>query len=85
MSDDRSVSAEYYLKHPTARKPEYASTRAAGMDFFALPNEESERGAYYSLIGVGREAKQMRRIAREWLELGRERITDPENTAALTP
>jgi dUTP pyrophosphatase len=38
MPDDRAVRAEYFLKTPDARKPEYASTRAAGMDFFAAEN-----------------------------------------------
>jgi hypothetical protein len=57
----------------------------AGMDFFALPNEESERGVFYSLIGVGRDTKQMRGLAKQWLELGPAGIADPENTAALTP
>jgi dUTP pyrophosphatase len=33
--DVRSVPVEYYLKSPSARKPEYGSERAAGMDFFA--------------------------------------------------
>ena len=36
MSDpSHSVTAEYYLKTATAKKPEYKSGRAAGMDFFA--------------------------------------------------
>ncbi len=30
-----ALLAEYYLKTDTARKPEYKSARAAGMDFFA--------------------------------------------------
>lgn len=57
----------------------------AGMDFFALSNEESERGVYYSLIGVGRDTKQMRRVVRQWLELGQAGIADPEGTSGLTP
>ena len=33
--DVRSVPVEYYVKSESARKPEYGSDRAAGMDFFA--------------------------------------------------
>ncbi len=31
----RTVAVEYYLKSRSARRPEYGSERAAGMDFFA--------------------------------------------------
>jgi dUTP pyrophosphatase len=32
---DQTLAADYYLKSGTAKKPEYRSERAAGMDFFA--------------------------------------------------
>lgn len=56
----------------------------AGMDFFALPNEESARGVYYSLIGVGGDDfEAIRRVARQWLEKGAQAITQPESGADL--
>jgi hypothetical protein len=43
----------------------------AGMDMFAVANAEVERGEYWSLIGVGgKDMEAVRRVAREWLELG---------------
>jgi hypothetical protein len=43
----------------------------AGMDFFAVANEEVARGEYWSLVGVGREDLEVvRRLSRKWLELG---------------
>jgi hypothetical protein len=44
------------------------------MDFFALPNQESARGNFYSLIGVGGGIERIRALAREWLEFGPARI-----------
>ena len=56
----------------------------AGMDFFALPNEEAERGNFYSLIGVGgHNLEQVRDLAREWLKLGPAGISKPGSTARL--
>ncbi len=50
----------------------------AGMDFFALPNEESERGVYYSLIGVGgANLEEVRRIAHSWLSAGPSGVANP--------
>ena len=48
------------------------------MDFFALPNEESERGVYYSLIGVGgSDLERIREIGRKWLSMGPEQVSTP--------
>lgn len=56
----------------------------AGMDFFALPDEEVERGTFYSLIGVGGEnLEDIRRIARQWLDPGPEGTTRPASAAGL--
>lgn len=57
-----------------------------GMDFFALPNEESERGVYYSLIGVGgSDLERIREVGRAWLSMGPAGITQPSSAAALSP
>jgi hypothetical protein len=54
----------------------------AGMDLFAMKNEEAERGEYWSLIGVGGEDdERIRRLAHEWLS-GKPRA--PEFSATLT-
>lgn len=51
----------------------------AGMDFFALPNEQVERRNYFSLIGVGgKDMEPIRRLARGWLESGARGTADPE-------
>jgi hypothetical protein len=56
----------------------------AGMDFFALPNEESARGFYYSLMGVGgNDLEAVRAIARQWLRKGESAICLPDSPADL--
>jgi hypothetical protein len=55
------VSQETLGRYPNHFSP-------AGMDFFALPNEECERGVYYSLIGVGGvNLESIRKVAKQWL------------------
>jgi hypothetical protein len=54
-----------------------------GMDFFALPNEESERGNFYSLIGIGGDLERVRALARKWLDWGPARIQSPDSAAGL--
>jgi hypothetical protein len=39
----------------------------AGMDFFALPNEESARGVFYSLLGVTADIESARSMGARWL------------------
>jgi hypothetical protein len=54
------------------------------MDFWDLPNEQSARRVFYSLIGVGGENLEVVRIvARKWLDNGEVGIVDPNTTAAL--
>ena len=69
-------------KDSMGRYPNHFSP--AGMDFFALPNEESERGRFYSLIGVGSgDTERIRKLAREWLALGPVGIADPGKSGSL--
>ncbi len=57
----------------------------AGMDFFALPDAESERGIYFSLIGVGgKNLERVRQTANKWLSLGLDAVTKPDSGARLT-
>ena len=59
---------------------------SAGMDFFALPNEESEKGVYYSLLGVGQENwEEIRQTVRRWLEKGDQGASDPNCCAQFPP
>jgi hypothetical protein len=49
-----------------------------GMDFFALPDKESARGVYYSLLGVGAgDGENIRRTVRSWLEKGEKEAANP--------
>jgi len=60
----------------------------AGMDFFALPNEEAEKGVFYSLIGVGGDnIEAIRSVARSWLGKGEDAILSPDmnSGADLSP
>jgi len=56
-----------------------------GMDFFALPDKDEERGVFYSLIGVaGDDLDQARAVARQWLERGEDGIdSNPDSGADL--
>ena len=46
------------------------------MDFFALPNEEAEKGVFYSLMGVGgNNMEEIRSLANIWLTKGENAIT----------
>ncbi len=55
----------------TRRRSGYPSHFApAGMDLFALSNEEVERGVFWSLLGVGRDAERIRAATRQWLTNG---------------
>jgi hypothetical protein len=60
-SQEHPVNQETLGRYPNHFSP-------AGMDFFALPNEECERGVYYSLIGVGgANLETIRKVAKRWL------------------
>ncbi len=75
-SQAHAVDAESLARYPNHFSP-------AGMDFFALPNEESARGNFYSLIGVGGGIERIRALAREWLEFGPARIQTPDSAGGL--
>ena len=63
-SQGHEVDATSLAKYPNHFSP-------AGMDFFAVPNEEVAHGDYWSLVGVGgHDLERVRQTAREWLELG---------------
>jgi hypothetical protein len=56
----------------------------AGMDFFALPDAESERGVYFSLIGIGgKDLELVRQTAKQWLSLGPDAIQKADSGAGL--
>ena len=57
------------------------------MDFYALDNEEAEKGVYYSLIGVGgADVEAIRKVARQWLDKGSMIIGNAKmNSAADLP
>jgi hypothetical protein len=64
------VDAASLAKYPNHFSP-------AGMDFFAMPNEEVARGEYWSLMGVGTDdTKAIHSTARAWLSLGMPALRD---------
>jgi hypothetical protein len=71
-SQAHAVDAESLKKYPNHFSP-------AGMDFWDLPNKESARGVFYSLIGIaGDDLDEVRTIARRWLNQGEEGIASPQ-------
>ena len=65
-SQAHEVDAGTLHKYPNHFSP-------AGMDFFALSNEQAESGVYWSLIGVaGADIEATREIARRWLSRQRD-------------
>jgi hypothetical protein len=75
-SQGHEVDAESAKKYPSHFSP-------AGMDFFALPNEQVERGEYWSLIGVGQNTEEIREQVRRWLEQDPAAVREPDNIATL--
>ena len=72
------VDAVSLAKYPNHFSP-------AGMDFFAMPNEAVARGEYWSLIGVGgSDLEKVRRVTRNWLELGSQNCRDAAHVERLT-
>lgn len=58
----------------------------AGMDFFALPNEDVAQRVFYSLLGVaGEDLEVAPQVARRWLQKGESAIARPESGADLPP
>jgi hypothetical protein len=78
-SQGHEVDATSLAKYPNHFSP-------AGMDFFAVPNEEVARGEYWSLIGVGsHDLEQVRQTVREWLELGPKECRNASQVERLSP
>jgi hypothetical protein len=76
-SQGHEVDAESLSKYPNHFSP-------MGMDLWALPNEESARRVFFSLIGVaGADLEPVRRVARAWLDKGPEVVSDPNSIADL--
>jgi hypothetical protein len=77
-SQGHPVDATTLAKYPNHFSP-------AGMDFFAMPNDEVARGEYYSLIGVGdHDLEKTRRLVRAWLELGPKGCRDVARVASIS-
>ncbi|MEO5802014.1 MAG: hypothetical protein ABIR24_00670 [Verrucomicrobiota bacterium] len=75
--DANSVNAESFKKYPNHFSP-------MGMDLFALRNEDTEKRVFYSLIGVCEEnLEPLQRVARTWLESGKNNVTNLEQVARL--
>ncbi len=75
-SQGHVVDAESLKKYPNHFSP-------AGMDFFAIKNEDVEKGAYWSIVGIGgNDLEPVRRVARSWLELGKG-VGDSKQVEAL--
>jgi hypothetical protein len=76
-SQANEVNADSLKKYPNHFSP-------AGMDMFALPNEQVERRDFYSLIGVGgNDLEPVRKIAQSWLSSGKANIAKPKNVSRL--
>jgi hypothetical protein len=75
-SQAHPVDADSLQKYPNHFSP-------AGMDLFAMPDEQVARGVYWSLCGVGgQDLEPVRRLARQWLE---NHPDQPEAAAMLPP
>ena len=76
-SQAHEVSADSLKIYPNHFSP-------AGMDFWDLPNDQSARRVFYSLIGVGGDnLEEVRAVARKWLDNGEAGIANPSTTATL--
>jgi len=74
-SQAHPVDAESLKRYPNHFSP-------AGMDFFALPDAQTENRDVWSLCGVGRDEEAVRAAARAWLSSGAA-LKDPAATAAI--
>jgi hypothetical protein len=76
-SQAHDVDDESYKRYPSHFAP-------FGLDLWRLPNEATERRAFFSLIGMGGgDVEAIRRLARNWLERGAAKATDPVYVASL--
>lgn len=74
-SQAHDVDDESYKRYPSHFAP-------FGLDLWSLPNAETERRSFYSLLGVGgNDVEAIRQLTRRWLD----RAIDPEHAAALRP
>ncbi len=77
-SQSHPVTAETHSTYPS-------HFSSAGMDLWALPNEQVEQREFYSLIGVGSgNLEAVRKVARRWLDGGAGRIADPARVGKLS-
>jgi hypothetical protein len=78
-SQANDVNAKTLQQYPNHFSP-------AGLDLFALKNEEVESRFFYSLIGVGgKDDEKIRRVARAWLAQGENHIADLKRASQLPP
>lgn len=76
-SQANDVNAGSLKKYPNHFSP-------AGMDMFALPDEQVEGRVFYSLIGVGgANLEAVRKLSRQWLDLGETDVANLEKVARL--
>lgn len=76
-SQAHEVTADSLPKFPNHFSP-------AGMDLFALANDKVERRESWSLIGIGsKDFEAVRKIARDWLELGAANISNLDKVSKL--
>ncbi|HEY9286109.1 MAG TPA: hypothetical protein VIP46_21845, partial [Pyrinomonadaceae bacterium] len=76
-SQAHDLSPETFGRYPSHFAP-------FGLDLWSMPNEATEGRDFHSLLGVGgRDAEEIRRLARSWLESGD--ASDPARAARLRP
>jgi hypothetical protein len=76
-SQANDVNEQSLKKYPNHFAP-------AGMDVWALPNEQAERRIFYSLMGVGgKDLEAVRKAARRWLGKGEAGVAHPDSGADL--
>ena len=77
-SQAHEVGSETLPKYPNHFSP-------AGMDLFALPNEQVEHRDFYSLIGVGaKDLESVRKLGKKWLTAG-PKLTGAKAISRLEP
>ncbi len=76
-SQAHDQSAETFGRYPSHFAP-------FGLDLWSMPNETTENRDFYSLLGVGgRDAEEVRRLARDWLDANA--AHDPARAASQRP
>jgi hypothetical protein len=78
-SQAHDADDESYKRYPSHFAP-------FGLDLWSVPNEQTERRDYFSLLGVGgSDVEAIRRLAKDWLEKGPQGATDPARVNSLRP